>query len=84
MENVRPDSGEGVMTAITPEQRQAAAEAGDSPVELADPQTGRSYILLRAEVFRELLEWGEDRRQHEAWAGLARQARDEWARENPY
>ncbi len=75
------------MTPITPEQRQAVDEAGESPVELADPQTGAAYVLLRADVYQrmqELLEQDEDRREHEAWAKLARKARDEWARENPY
>lgn len=75
------------MTVITPEQRRAAAEAGDKPVELADPQTGDSYVLVRADVFRrmrELLEDGEDRLGHEAWAALARKARGRWAAENPY
>ena len=75
------------MTAITPEQRRAVAEAGDSPVELADPQTGAAYVLVRADVYqrmRESLEEGEDRRGHEAWAKLARKGRDQWARENAY
>lgn len=75
------------MTAITPEQRRAAEEAGDQPVELADPQTGDSYILVRADVFRRMLELsenGEDRLGHEAWAALARKARGGWAAENPY
>ncbi len=75
------------MTTITPEQRQAAAEAGDSPVELADSQTGTGYVLMRADVYRkmqELLETEEDRREQQAWAILARRARDQWAQENPY
>ena len=75
------------MTTITAEPRQAAAEAGDSPVELADPQTGTSYVLMRADVYRkiqELLESDEDHREHQAWAKLARRARDHWAQENPY
>ena len=75
------------MTTITPEQRQAVAEAGDSPVELAEPQTGTAYVLVRADVYRrmrERLEEDEDRREHQAWAKLARKAREQWARENPY
>jgi hypothetical protein len=75
------------MTIITPEQRQAVAEAGDSPVELADPQTGDAFVLIRAEVFRklrDLLEEDESRHEQEAWSRLARKARDEWAAENPY
>jgi PHD/YefM family antitoxin component YafN of YafNO toxin-antitoxin module len=77
----------GFMTTITPEQRQAAVEAGDSPVELADPQTGISYVLMRADIYRkmqEILETDEDLREHQAWAKLARRARDQWAQENPY
>jgi hypothetical protein len=75
------------MTTITPEQRQAAVEAGDSPVELDDPQTGISYVLMRADVYRkmqELLETDEEHREHQAWARLARRARDQWARANAY
>lgn len=75
------------MNVITPDQSRAAAEAGDAPVELADPQTGDSFILVRADIFRrmrDLLEDREDRLEHEAWATLGRTARDQWATENPY
>jgi hypothetical protein len=77
----------GPMNIITPDQRRAAAEAGDAPIELADPQTGDSFILVRADVFRrmrELLEDREDRLEHEGWAASARRARGRWAAENPY
>jgi hypothetical protein len=75
------------MNVITPDQRRAAAEAGDAPIELADPQTGDSFILVRADVFRrmrELLEDREDHLEHEGWAASARRARGRWAEENPY
>ena len=75
------------MNVITPEQRRAAAEAGDAPVELTDPQTGDSFILVRADVYRQMRERSEDRDdrlEREAWALLARGARDRWAAENPY
>ena len=75
------------MTTITPEQRRALAEAGGSPIELADPQTGDAFVLVRAEVFRKMrdrLEEDEGRLEQEAWSKLARKARDEWAGENPY
>jgi hypothetical protein len=75
------------MTTITPEQRIAITEAGDAPVELADPQTGTAYVLLRADVYqrmRETLEADELQREQEAWSRLARKARDQWARENAY
>jgi hypothetical protein len=79
--------GVNAMRTITAEQKQAVEEAGDSPVELEDPQTGAAYVLMRADVFRELrklLEKDEDVREQEAWSKVARKARDEWARENPY
>jgi hypothetical protein len=75
------------MTTISPEQRIAVAEAGDAPVELADPQTGTAYVLMRADIFqrmRELVEAEEARREQEAWSRLARKARDQWAQENAY
>jgi hypothetical protein len=73
------------MTTITPEQHQAAIDAGDSPIELPDPQTGISYVLMRADVYRkmqDLLETVEDRREHQAWPKLAWRARGLWSREN--
>jgi hypothetical protein len=75
------------MTTITPEQRIAVAEAGDVPIELADPQTGTAYVLMRADVYermRSLLEDEEARREQPAWSRLARKARDQWAQENAY
>jgi hypothetical protein len=75
------------MTAITPEQRQAAVEAGDRPVELADPQTGITYVLMRTDVYhrmRQSMEVDGDDREHLAWAQLARKSREDWARENSY
>jgi hypothetical protein len=75
------------MTAITPEQRQAAVAAGDLPVELADPQTGITYILIRSDVYQKMkrsMEVEEDDREHQAWSKLARKTRDDWAKENPY
>jgi hypothetical protein len=75
------------MNTVTPEQRLALAEAGNSPIELADPQTGDAFVLVRAEVYRQLrdrLEESEVRREQIAWSKLARKARDQWAGENPY
>ena len=75
------------MATITPEQRQAVSEAGDSPVELADPRTGDAFILVRAEVYRkmrELIEEEEGRSEQVAWSKITRKARDQWAAENPY
>ena len=75
------------MTIITPEQRLALAEAGDSPIEVADPKTGDAFILVRAEVYRrmrDLLEEKEERREKDAWSNLARKARNQWAGENAY
>jgi hypothetical protein len=75
------------MTTITQEQKQAVEQAGNSPIELEDPQTGAAYILMRAEVFHQLskhVEDDDDEREQHAWSKVARRAREEWARENPY
>ena len=75
------------MTTITPEQRIAVAEAGEAPVELDDPQSGTTYVLMRADVYermRSLLEDEEAHREQSAWSRLARKAREQWARENEY
>ena len=75
------------MTVITTEQRLALAGAGDSPIEVSDPQNGDAFVLVRSEVYRKMrdqLEDKEDRRDREAWAKVARNARDQWAWENPY
>ena len=39
------------MTTITPEIRQAIKQAGERPVELADPETNSIYFLVSAEVY---------------------------------
>jgi hypothetical protein len=75
------------MNVITPDQRRAVSEAGDAPVELADPQSGDSFVLMRADVYRrmrEQLDERDDRLEHEAWTSLARKSRGRWAAENPY
>ena len=42
------------MTTVTPELRRAIEQAGDVPVRLEDPETNRSYILIRAEDYERL------------------------------
>jgi hypothetical protein len=47
------------MATITPEQRRLVEQAGDAPVRIADTETDREYVLLRADVYdrmRHLLE----------------------------
>ena len=61
---------------ITPDQQQTLAEAGDSPVELADPRTGTASVLPRADDYRRLRDQAEDRRDLDDWAKLAKKARD--------
>ena len=56
------------MDTLTPELRRAVEQAGDSPVRLTDPETLRDYVLVRADVYEQLLEDEEDRREHEAFA----------------
>ncbi len=43
--------GEGQMTPIINEIRQAIEKAGDQPVRLEDPQTQKTYILVRADLY---------------------------------
>jgi hypothetical protein len=39
------------MTIITPEIRQAIQQAGEHPVELTDPETNSTYVLVSVEVY---------------------------------
>jgi hypothetical protein len=39
------------MTTLTPEQRLAVEQAGESPVRIEDPETRAAYVLLKAEVY---------------------------------
>jgi hypothetical protein len=39
---------------LTPEQRQAVAEAGREPPTVIDPETNAAYVLLRREVYERL------------------------------
>jgi hypothetical protein len=75
------------MINLTPELQQAIEQAGDSPVEIADPQTNTAYVLVRAEVYRrmqELLDEEEDRRERDALLARSRKNRLAWVEENPY
>ena len=75
------------MTTLNSELREAIERAGGQPVEITDPQTNTHYILLRADVYRrmrEILEEEEERREKDAWVGLGRKARSDWAKENSY
>jgi hypothetical protein len=75
------------MTMLTPELRRAVEQAGDQPVEITDPRTNASYVLVKAEIFnrmKEKLEEEQDQREKDAWAKLGREARSECAKENPY
>jgi hypothetical protein len=76
------------MTPITSEQKQAVQAAGNSPVELKDPQSGATYVLIRSELFEQLCSALPhplpEEMEHLAWAVLARKAREQWAAENAY
>lgn len=54
------------------------------PVQIPAPELGEDVVLIRASQFAEFLELLADAREKEAWAKLARAARDDWARDNPY
>jgi hypothetical protein len=75
------------MTTITPELRRALEQAGDSPVELTDPETRAAYFLLKAEVYgrmQEALEEQRDRQEQDALLEMSRRSRLAWLAENPY
>ena len=42
------------MIILSPEQRRAIGEAGDRPVPIVDPETHRTYLIIRAEVYNRL------------------------------
>ena len=44
---------------ITPELKQALAQAGDEPVRLEDPETREAYVLMKRDVYERLLKLGE-------------------------
>jgi hypothetical protein len=47
------------MATITPEQMRLVEQAGEAPVRIADAETHREYVILRADVYdrmRHLLE----------------------------
>jgi hypothetical protein len=48
-----------VVVTITPELKQALAQAGDEPVRLEDPETREAYVLLKRDVYERLLKLGE-------------------------
>lgn len=39
---------------LSPEQRNALAHAGSTPIQVVDPQTQEAYVLLRAEVYEQV------------------------------
>jgi hypothetical protein len=43
------------MTTITPEQRQLIERAGSEPVRLEDPETHQAYLLVKEEVYQNMV-----------------------------
>jgi len=41
---------------ITPELKQAVAEAGEEPVRVEDPETHTAYVVIKEEAYRRLKE----------------------------
>ena len=44
---------------ITPEQKRAVEQAGDSPVIVEDPETHAAYVIVKEETYRRLAEAAE-------------------------
>jgi hypothetical protein len=77
---------EATMIELTEEQRREL-HGNKEPVRVLDPSTHTEYVLVRADLyarFREALEQAEAGADEEAWLDAVEEARDEWARENPY
>jgi hypothetical protein len=75
------------MTTLSPELRRAVERAGDQPVQITDPDTNDSYVLVKPEIFSRMkqeLEEDQNQREKEAWSKLGRKARSDWAKENAY
>jgi hypothetical protein len=51
---------EKTMTTITPEQRQAIAEAGEAPVPVLDPETNKTYVLISEESYHRICDRNDD------------------------
>jgi hypothetical protein len=41
---------------LTPELKRAVEQAGDEPVRVEDPETHTAYLIVREEIYREMLE----------------------------
>ena len=42
------------MATLTPELRRAIDQAGDEPVPITDPETHRTYLIIKVEVYDRL------------------------------
>jgi len=73
---------------LTDEQRQALGGQSDEPVQVIDPRTKETYVLLRAELYERLKglleEEEEEKAERKAWLEAATKARRAWVQENPY
>jgi hypothetical protein len=43
------------MNTLTPELKRAVEQAGDSPVQLMDPETHKGFVLISAEAYARLI-----------------------------
>jgi hypothetical protein len=63
------------MTTLTPEQHQAVESVGMSALPMTDPQSNTEYVLIRADVFRQMqdcLDEGRATREEEAFLSAAK------------
>jgi len=68
------------MTPITKEIRDEIERAGDMPVCLEDAQTGRTYVLLRADLYEHIQRLLAEEDRHSAEAAFAgiQEVLDDW------
>ena len=63
---------------ISPELRQAIDQAGDEPVRLEDPESLRSFVLIRAEQFDRMLALLSDDPVEQMWPFLNESFGEGW------
>jgi hypothetical protein len=69
---------EGRMPIMTPELRQAIAEARDCPVHLADPDTKERFVIIRAEEYERIMAISEGRAVNEMFPFMTETFREGW------
>ena len=65
-------------------ERQIETLKSGEPVWIPSSELDEDLVVLSASGYDRFLELIRDERDRSAWANLAKQARESWAKENPY